>query len=425
MRFLLVCFTALLSYISFAQPVHEYKFDNTLNDVVNLGPPLQQSLKNSGCAPAAGSFATETVPFDAGNCNGLITPIFNFNQGGGLRHPNVGFISNNYTIHIFFRFTPLPGLLGFNRVIDFKNGATDDGLYISGDQSFFGSPGPSFNFYVSGDFGTTVGPILASGNYYLLTLVRNSSTNVVSLFLNGTLRGTWTDAAGTYSVASGDPIILFDDDANGGSCEEAAGKIKYFSVTPGTSTPTQIGQLYTNLCVVLLPVKFTKFTATAAANTTQLQWAIDNANEVQYFEVEKSNDASQYNKIGTIQPNPVNNYSFKELNNFTPKAYYRIKVVLKDGTVKYSEVRLISKQSNDEVLVYPNPVINRLEVQLPIGNKYSQYEIINTIGKSILSNSIAKETNNFEIQLSNLPAGMYTLKLVSKGKVNFKNFIKQ
>jgi Secretion system C-terminal sorting domain len=427
MRFLLVVFMALVSYMSLAQPVHEYKFDNTLNDVVNLGPPLQQSLKNSGCAPTAGSFATETVPFDAGNCNGLITPIFNFTQGGGLKHPNVGFISTNYTIHIFFKFNTLPGLFEFNRVIDFRNGATDKGLYISGDLSLLGGPSaPTFNFYVPGFLspGNPIGPTLVANNYYLVTLVRSTATSIVELFLNGQPIGTFNDAIGDY-VPTGNPIILFDDDANGGTCEEGAGKIKYFSVSNGTSTPTQIGQLYTNLCVVLLPVKFTKFTAVATANTTNLQWAIENANDVQYFDVEKSTDAAQYFKISSLQPNSTNSYSFKEFNNFTAKSYYRIKATLKDGTVKYSEVRLISKQTNDEVLVYPNPVVNRLEVQLPFGNKYSQYEIINTIGKSIISNNIAKEVNNVEIQLNNLPAGMYTLKLISKDKLIYKNFVKQ
>jgi hypothetical protein len=398
--------------------VHEYKFENTLNDVVNLGPPLQQSLKNNGCAPAAGTFATETVPFDAGNCNGLITPIFNFNQGGGLQHPNVGFISTNYTIHIFFRFNPLPGTFGFARVIDFKNGSTDDGLYIS---NIFST---TFNFYVTNTLGTFVGPTLVAGNYYLVSLVRSSATSIVELFLNGQSVGTINDAAGVYAP-TGNPIILFDDDANGGSCEEAAGKIKYFSVSNGTSTPTQIGQLYTNLCVVLLPVKFTKFTATATDNTTNLQWAIENANDVQYFDVEKSTDATQYNKIGAIQPNAINNYSFKEVNNFSAKSYYRIKATLKDGNIKYSEVRMISKQKNEDILIYPNPVVSILEVQMPVSHQYSQYEVINTVGKSVLKNKISTSASNFDIQLGNLPSGMYTLKLISNEKLLYKNFIKQ
>jgi Concanavalin A-like lectin/glucanases superfamily/Secretion system C-terminal sorting domain len=423
MKFLLLIWTVFISTKSICQnEVHQYQFLNNLYPKNGIGPPLDPSLNTNGCVPTNGFFSSSLIPFDNGNCNGVVTTIYNYTKGGGLKYPNpANFVQNEYTIHIFFKFNSNASTNDYFRVIEFKGGSSDNGLYISGSNG----TKCTFKGLTFANSELTLGPTLDFNKFYLITLVRRN-TDAVSLYVNGQSAGfSFSDPNGIYIIPPTKPIILFDDDYVGQPCEEWDGKIKYFSVSPTASTPTQILELWTNLCVVVLPLNFTKFTAVATANITTLQWAIDNFKDLEYFDIEKSIDAVQYSKIGTVQPNSVNNYSFKELNNGDAKSYFRIKAVLKDGSVKYSEVRYISKQKNEDILIYPNPAISKLEIQVPQFYKYNRYEIIDAIGKVVLKNTINSIANNFDIKLSQLPVGIYSLKLISREKVLFKNFIKQ
>jgi hypothetical protein len=414
----------LLSYeITQSQnTVHEYQFLNNLYPKNGVGPPLDPSLNTNGCVPTNGFFTTSLIPFDNGNCNGVVTTVYNYTKGGGLKYPNpANFIQNQYTIHMFFKFNSNAGTNDYFRVLEFKGGSSDNGLYITG----LSGTRLTFKGVTFANSELVLGPVLDFNKFYLITLVR-SATDAVSLYVNGQSAGfAFSDPTGIYTIPPTKPIILFDDDYVGQPCEEWDGKIKYLSISPVASTPIQIQQLWTDLCVVVLPIKFINFSIKAKPTSNELQWAVENANKLDYFEIERSEDAVTYATVSKLQTNNTNWYTYIDILNSFSKTFYRIKAVSIDGSIKYSEVRMISKQKNEEILIYPNPVVSMLEVQMPVSHQYSQYEVINTVGKSVLKNKISTSASNFDIQLSNLPSGMYTLKLISKEKLLYKNFIKQ
>ncbi len=73
-----------------------------------------------------------------------------------------------------------------------------------------------------------------------------------------------------------------------------------------------------------------------------------------------------------------------------------------------------------EIEVYPNPVIDNLEVHIPDFNHISKIEIFNSEGSRV----ILEELNFNSINLANLFSGLYIMKLYCNDKLHVKKFIK-
>jgi hypothetical protein len=71
------------------------------------------------------------------------------------------------------------------------------------------------------------------------------------------------------------------------------------------------------------------------------------------------------------------------------------------------------------VVIYPNPVINNLNIELSLGS-IDEFiiDISNIVGQQIKENrvSLNKGKNNIVIPVSDLPAGLYILTITSTDK---------
>lgn len=73
--------------------------------------------------------------------------------------------------------------------------------------------------------------------------------------------------------------------------------------------------------------------------------------------------------------------------------------------------------------MYPNPALERVTIQLPLGSEIAEVEFYDNIGRLALTQKITN-TNN-KISVNNLAKGVYVLKVLSDNKVGSKKFIKQ
>ena len=71
---------------------------------------------------------------------------------------------------------------------------------------------------------------------------------------------------------------------------------------------------------------------------------------------------------------------------------------------------------NDFVLLYPNPVQDRLTIIIPNSETPSQFVLFNNIGQQVVSFSIS-DTNS-TISLDNLASGLYFYQLKTKNKTS-------
>jgi hypothetical protein len=95
-----------------------------------------------------------------------------------------------------------------------------------------------------------------------------------------------------------------------------------------------------------LPVTLESFSVRKDGNYAALQWMSTYEQNSSYFSIEKSDDATYFTEIGTVnaQGNSSNliNYFFED-NNYNSTSYYRLKMIDKDGSYKYSTVIVLTK----------------------------------------------------------------------------------
>ncbi|MBK9504069.1 MAG: multicopper oxidase domain-containing protein [Bacteroidetes bacterium] len=83
----------------------------------------------------------------------------------------------------------------------------------------------------------------------------------------------------------------------------------------------------------------------------------------------------------------------------------------------------IQSQLFSNWIIYPNPVIDFITVQTITMESNVEYKIFNDIGEKVIS-SQKNNTNNIEINVSQLPAGAYLIQLKSSGNQLTKYFVK-
>ena len=389
----LTIFFVISFLLSQAQPLHEYFFNNTLTGTAG-GPTLTQNL---ACAATAGAFGTQTITTSAGTCS--VATVFCFNQGGGLNYPNHSYITNQYSINLFFEFSFISG---WSRIIDFSNSTADAGFYLLGN---------CLNFYPNGNVGTC--PYFNPNVYYLFTFVRDGATNIISVYVNGTLFGTYNDAGGTYKCATNTtPIIFFRDD-NVVTCEAKPGCVKYMSITSATTSAAQVATTWTNICSIILPIELGEFKAQSLTSSVDLSWTTLTEKNNKLFEVERSTDAVSFTKIGEAAGAGNSHAPIKyKLQDPSPKKganYYRLKQVDFDGSFKYSTVE-VAEFNTKTIPFHPNPsngtiIISEAHIHQPLS-------IRNTLGQEVFN--LGAIPDNGEVDLKTLPFGIYFISIESE-----------
>lgn len=160
------------------------------------------------------------------------------------------------------------------------------------------------------------------------------------------------------------------------------------------------------------------FTAAKNVDVNQLVFAVDGNILIDHLEVERSSDSSSsYVSINT--PNKTDSigtstYSYTDANPLSGANFYRIKFVLKDGSIAYSPVRRVDNTPAIAVSVYPNPVQGQAElnISLPdLNGGTAQVVLANSFGNVVRQQTTSSSLITFNI--SGLPAGTYYIKVTT------------
>jgi Secretion system C-terminal sorting domain len=188
-----------------------------------------------------------------------------------------------------------------------------------------------------------------------------------------------------------------------------------------------------------LPVKLTAFNANLGQDQSKvnLTWATATEINASHFIVERSEDGTTFNEVGTVlafgNSTETKNYQLSD-NIISLKAtvvYYRLRQVDNDGKAEYSLTRVvkINKLSGNTISIfaYPNPVSHEIRITIPANwqNKKITYELLNVNGETAkrveASNSSQTETMN----ISNLSPGFYIVRVNFNGQTAQQKIIKQ
>jgi len=175
---------------------------------------------------------------------------------------------------------------------------------------------------------------------------------------------------------------------------------------------------------VALPVTLLSFTGQWLTNKVSLQWEVDQESGIDYYEVQRSDDGTNFEKIGTVSAINTSvryTYPFTDLNLSKSLYYYRIKIIEKSGTVEFSSVILLKTNQSAagvRIKVLPNPVTDRFIVSFE--NKISgpvSVRITDLTGKEIWKQE-TEASNAFNLNFSFADkkpvTGIYLLKVYAK-----------
>lgn len=176
----------------------------------------------------------------------------------------------------------------------------------------------------------------------------------------------------------------------------------------------------------VVPVTGFQLNATTKNSEVLLEWKTVSEINNSGFEVQKSADGVNFEKIGLVnagaQNGAANSYSFTDINPSNGANFYRIKQIDKDGHASYSKIVSVSVNGGNVVNVYPNPTSNTLHIKGTYSGKI-KVQIFDAIGKSVQQNILDGGTN-LQINVNKLPKGFYTGTIYSSDKRSDFTFVK-
>jgi hypothetical protein len=160
----------------------------------------------------------------------------------------------------------------------------------------------------------------------------------------------------------------------------------------------------------------------------KLIWIVTNQVNVDHYELQFSTDGSQFAPIATVAPRQFNgsNLSYDHIHQtyIVGNNYYRLKTVDVDGRISYSNIVLINVHGNSSVVIYPNPVADKLMLSYTGVNSSIQLDIVDALGQIVYSNRTVV-ANPIIIPVNTLTSGNYILRITDGEDVINTKFVKR
>ncbi|MCB9261362.1 MAG: T9SS type A sorting domain-containing protein [Flavobacteriales bacterium] len=169
---------------------------------------------------------------------------------------------------------------------------------------------------------------------------------------------------------------------------------------------------------VPVPVTWIGFVAQKQGDKdVHLSWTTGSEENNSHFEIERSFDGYKFEKAlpevsGAGTTSQISKYDAFDFNLPVGVVYYRIKQVDFDGNFEYSEVQAVQFYGENEMVVYPNPASDAINVEFEAG-KNQRVTITNFAGQVIGVYQL-NEFGRLSISTEDYPHGMYFIRAESK-----------
>ena len=211
--------------------------------------------------------------------------------------------------------------------------------------------------------------------------------NIISSPVGQTI---YVDKPGTYIVTQ----YLQE-----GCSAYAADTIQVYALTP---------------CQALSNNKVVDFRGKLVGNQVRLEWRVQDNQQAQFFEIQKSTDGINFTAVGIIEKQPSGFYTFQLNEVNRDKSYYRVRLVNVNNSQSYSSLLKLSSTSSfntNAVTIYPNPVKDKLCIQVStLRTTKMQVELYDVSGNQLhsVSRFVEKGINVVGLEdLSNMSNGVY------------------
>jgi hypothetical protein len=267
------------------------------------------------------------------------------------------------------------------------------------------------------------GAALSGAMRFRNNIIAGASTNRNIVRSNNTPIANWAGISSIDSVATTAGILISPYDFFNPDYRPAPGSLALSNFDFSESA---------------LPVTITRFTGEYEKGISFLTWNTSSEQNNHGFEIERSANGQQFNKVGYVASKALNgnsnatlSYNFEDVNPIPGVNFYRLKQKDTDGRFAYSNV-IVLNTNNVDVLtighVYPNPAnmgVVRMVVVSPEAQEVN-FRISDVSGRILNQRDVQlnQGINNLEWNVRGFGAGSYFIQAVGTG-IKPQKFIKQ
>ena len=278
---------------------------------------------------------------------------------------------------------------------DNKYHATDNVNHSSGCGGFQSSQN---SWYFPGGSNTSaVGTGFALGYNILSALVQNGATFTV-------------DFTSAQSIAI---------DRTGGSSGDARA-----TMGPGMGGKVELEVVYQVWTIQApAPVTYLSFDVRKSSGASLLKWSTASELNNEGFFVQRSADGQDWTNIEFIKGNGNSSknitYTYIDQTPVSGINYYRLGQKDFDGKIYYSDIKNIRFALGSDHRLFPNPTKGMLQMDT---NYDAQYQVFSSDGKSLAQGLTG---GNGQIDISHLPAGLYTVRIILNDEIIVNRVVKE
>ncbi len=282
---------------------------------------------------------------------------------------------------------------------------------------------PAYGLSESGQ--TTIGfryqaPAGTEYRIRIISAVANPPLEILATTANGPIYTALPDTSGSICVRLSDRDLI------------AGQQVRFeFTFRVGIGHQNEF-VLFDDLSLAVqggpLPVTFQGFVARKLDDgTTKLLWDVSHEVNVKGYYVEASSNGVNFQNIGYVSATGKNIYSLNYVDKISGTIYFRIKNEDLDGKTKYSAIiKLFGKETVvNSLQIYPQPASEQVTVQHNKASEKAVFTLYSAEGKIIMQKLAMPNTQQTQINISNLNGGLYMLRYDDgNGKVQSKSLIK-
>lgn len=297
-----------------------------------------------------------------------------------------------------------------------------------------GASGAAFTTPYYGGVACTGGNWISNENtvFYSFTALSSTATLLIQNIIcndgtNGSAQfGVWTSCSsiGTYGAG-----FL--------GCAVGTNTLSLSGLTAGQTYYIVADGNGGNICTwnfagtnITLPIELTEFKASLVENKVKLSWATASEVNNDYFTVERSKDAVNFETVsvedGAGNSSHILEYTSFDDNPYKGVSYYRLKQTDFDGKNEYSAIQTIENNSsvnlNFEIIPNPSNAGDNYLNFNQISNSPLTITIIDMIGRKVFSEQIRLEQNKFALN-ERLASGVYTISVKGEQSILNKQMI--
>lgn len=172
--------------------------------------------------------------------------------------------------------------------------------------------------------------------------------------------------------------------------------------------------------VAPLYVDLLSFFVKKDATSADLQWASATEIDHDYYSIERSADAQNWESIAVVEgkgnSSGMTFYQYKDTEPLAGKNYYRLKMVDLAGIPDYSATKFVMMDENYTLYkMYPNPTYNK--VTLVGAEKIDEIQVVNSLGMLVYQKKLDHMDKEVSMDLAGIGQGIYWVKMLTNDEL--------